>query len=365
MGVTLLDEMETGHLHFKKTVLSVSIAAFAERVTPQSSVLYSRSQIPAFNSRFVSPIMHVACNPPRCRSWTVKAIYLLCCLQLFNLSISAQASLNQAHVLNREVMTNKLESFFDSMALPSFQAQSLSNALAGDSNLKAFLGGSSYNSSDLVGPACKAAQAALGSDVVQIQPVDATEIDLNWSQACWAAPTCVVLPRSSQDVSKTLKIINFFQVKFAVRSGGHSPNPGWSSINNPGLLIDLQRFNQVTVNSDRSVASLGPGGRWGDVYAALDPYGVSVIGGRIPHVGVGGLILGGLRPPKRFTHQYDDRYPKVAYFISRESMVLLRIMSKTTKYENWILSIMFLLLINMTGCPCRWNNHRCKCTTEQ
>ena len=42
------------------------------------------------------------------------------------------------------------------------------------------------------------------------------------------------------------------------------------------------------------MASLGPGGRWGDVYATLDPYEVSVVGGRIPHVGVGGLILGGL-----------------------------------------------------------------------
>ena len=30
----------------------------------------------------------------------------------------------------------------------------------------------------------------------------------------------------------------------------------------------------------------------GDVYKALDPYGVSVIGGRILHIGVEGLIMG-------------------------------------------------------------------------
>lgn len=54
-------------------------------------------------------------------------------------------------------------------------------------------------------------------------------------------------------------------------------------------------LNQVTVDASLGIASLGPGGRWGDVYEALDPYGVSVIGGRIPHVGVGGLILGGLK----------------------------------------------------------------------
>lgn len=90
-------------------------------------------------------------------------------------------------------------------------------------------------------------------------------------------------------------MISFFQTKFSVRSGGHSPNPGWSSIRKPGILIDLQKLNKIAISTDKSVISLGPGGRWGDFYTALDPYGVSVIGGRLPDVGVGGLILGGLR----------------------------------------------------------------------
>ena len=106
-----------------------------------------------------------------------------------------------------------------------------------------------------------------------------------------------MFPSTAQGVSKTLKIVKFFHVKFAIRSGGHSPNPGWSSIRRPGILIDLQKLNQIGVSADHRIASLGPGGRWGDVFAALDPYGVSVIGGRIPHVGVGGLMLGGLNPP--------------------------------------------------------------------
>lgn len=57
----------------------------------------------------------------------------------------------------------------------------------------------------------------------------------------------------------------------------------------------MSKLNQVTVNADRSVASLGPGGRWGDVYATLDAYegDFGVIGGRLPTIGVGGLILGG------------------------------------------------------------------------
>lgn len=97
-------------------------------------------------------------------------------------------------------------------------------------------------------------------------------------------------------MAKVLKLVKFFRTKFSVRSGGHSPNPGWSNVNDNGLLIDLRRINQLSVSSDSSVVSLGPGLRWGDVYNALDPYGVSLIGGRIPQVGVGGLILGGWSP---------------------------------------------------------------------
>lgn len=82
-------------------------------------------------------------------------------------------------------------------------------------------------------------------------------------------------------------------MKFTVRSGGHSPNPGWSSMEKPGILIDLKKLNKVSISPDRKLASLGPGGRWGDVFTALDPYDVSVLGGRIPHVGVAGVILGG------------------------------------------------------------------------
>ena len=40
-------------------------------------------------------------------------------------------------------------------------------------------------------------------------------------------------------------------------------------------------------------AELGPSLLWDELYDRLDPYGVIVIGGRIPGVGVGGLILGG------------------------------------------------------------------------
>ena len=49
----------------------------------------------------------------------------------------------------------------------------------------------------------------------------------------------------------------------------------------------------VEYDSDASIARVLPGTRWHDVYEVLDEYGVSVAGGRLGHVGVGGLLTGG------------------------------------------------------------------------
>ncbi|CAG8980498.1 hypothetical protein HYALB_00013099 [Hymenoscyphus albidus] len=137
------------------------------------------------------------------------------------------------------------------------------------------------------------AQLVLGKDKTDTTPVNKTVASENWSQAVISEPYCILQPTNTIDVSNALKIINFFQVKFAIRSGGHSPNPGFSCIGKGGILLDLQRLNQVTLSDDKTFATLGPGGRWGTAIATLDAQGATIIGGRIPDVGVGGLILGG------------------------------------------------------------------------
>ena len=38
---------------------------------------------------------------------------------------------------------------------------------------------------------------------------------------------------------------------------------------------------------------VGTGLVWDDVYAALEPHNVTVLGGRVPGIGVGGFTLGG------------------------------------------------------------------------
>ncbi|KAM7196298.1 putative FAD-linked oxidoreductase [Naviculisporaceae sp. PSN 640] len=114
-------------------------------------------------------------------------------------------------------------------------------------------------------------------------------------------PTCILKPLTAAHVSKAVKVLNSGQGKtqgwtMAVKSGGHAPYAS-NNVQN-GVTIDLARLNSVTFesckhNSKYGFASIGAGARWGDVYAALEPQGVMVGGGREGHVGVAGFLLGG------------------------------------------------------------------------
>ncbi|KAK7996415.1 hypothetical protein PG989_004455 [Apiospora arundinis] len=141
--------------------------------------------------------------------------------------------------------------------------------------------------------ACKKAQEALGDLVVDTAPLNQTLVDKHWSDACDLEPYCIFTPTTSEDVSDLIKIVTQFQVKFAVRSGGHSPNPGWNGVDGRGVLFDLAGLNRLSVSVDGSVASFGPGARWLDILAATSAHNVSVLCPRTPDVGVGGFHLGG------------------------------------------------------------------------
>jgi hypothetical protein len=165
------------------------------------------------------------------------------------------------------------------------------------------------NSVETLAVACQTAREYLGEAQVEAAPIDQTVIGINWkagfrhlphsrasnverSETCYAYPSCAIQPKNSTDMSTSIQITNFFQVKFSVRSGGHSPNPGWSSVGSEVILLDLQRLDSVTLSSNGTVASLGPGERWNNAMTVLNAQGVSVQGGRLGQVAVGGLLLG-------------------------------------------------------------------------
>jgi FAD/FMN-containing dehydrogenase len=96
-----------------------------------------------------------------------------------------------------------------------------------------------------------------------------------------------------QDVSTAVRTLTRLSIcKFAIRSGGHTAHAGSANIKG-GVTIDLTALQEIAISADRGSVVVGPGQRWENVYAALQPYNASVAGGRAGTVGVGGSTLGG------------------------------------------------------------------------
>ncbi|KAI0050408.1 FAD-binding domain-containing protein [Auriscalpium vulgare] len=113
----------------------------------------------------------------------------------------------------------------------------------------------------------------------------------HWAASSSAVSACSVEPGSAADVGQILKIVGATKTPFAVKGGGHAENPGFSSTE--GVQIAMTRFNQVVNNAASGTVDIGSGLRWDEVYSALDGTGLTVIGGRIPDVGVAGFTIGG------------------------------------------------------------------------
>jgi FAD/FMN-containing dehydrogenase len=109
-----------------------------------------------------------------------------------------------------------------------------------------------------------------------------TEVNSYWSGALkMIKPACLVLPTSAQEVASIVQVLNGFpDVDFAVKSGGHDPNPGHASVED-GILIATRNMTGATYDAATGIASVGPGGEWNDVISDLEPYGVTIVGGRL------------------------------------------------------------------------------------
>lgn len=114
------------------------------------------------------------------------------------------------------------------------------------------------------------------------------------SKTCWLPAAGYLKPQNNVEVALSLKIVTYTQSPFVIRSAGHNANPGFSSIGETGIVLDLGALNTISLSPDRKIVSLGPGATWDSVYEELEKHELTVVGGRVPGVGVGGLITGGI-----------------------------------------------------------------------
>lgn len=104
-------------------------------------------------------------------------------------------------------------------------------------------------------------------------------------------PDLVVQPRTAAEVATAVRLARAHQLTLTVRSGGHS----MAGLSRPasGLLLDLARIADITVDPASRITRIGAGARWGAVAEVLGRYGLGITAGDTASVGVGGLTLGG------------------------------------------------------------------------
>ncbi|KIA75376.1 FAD-binding oxidoreductase [Aspergillus ustus] len=149
--------------------------------------------------------------------------------------------------------------------------------------------------------ACRKLSNLLPKDIIYPGSANYTQEATNdfWDIRTALSPSCIVVPRSADEVATAIEAISSCHAPFAVRGGGHMNIVGSNNINN-GVLIGLTNLNQVKVNAD--TVEVGPALTWYDVYSALEPYGRVAIGGRLKTIGVPGLtLIGGY-------HYFNNKY---------------------------------------------------------
>ena len=104
-------------------------------------------------------------------------------------------------------------------------------------------------------------------------------------------PALIIRCGSPDDVSRAIGFARDHGVLIAVRGGGH--NGGGLGVVDDGVVIDLARMADVTVDPGSETVVVGGGATWGDVDRATAEHGCVVPSGIISTTGVGGLTLGG------------------------------------------------------------------------
>lgn len=111
-----------------------------------------------------------------------------------------------------------------------------------------------------------------------------------WNPLTERTPIAIVQCGHEDDAVRAVEFARTHRLEVAVRSGGHS-HLAWSS--GDGLVIDLSRLKQITIDPVRRVVRAQGGVFGGEIAKAAGQFGLAPVLGQCPGVGATGVTLGG------------------------------------------------------------------------
>ncbi|MGY4154634.1 FAD/FMN-containing dehydrogenase [Bradyrhizobium sp. USDA 4461] len=112
-----------------------------------------------------------------------------------------------------------------------------------------------------------------------------------WNGMIDRRPAAVIYCAGADDVVAAVNFARSRSVPVAVRAGGH--NIGGASVCDHGLVIDLSRMKQITVDPVRRIARAEAGLNLGEFDTATQTHGLATTMGVNADTGIAGLTLGG------------------------------------------------------------------------
>jgi hypothetical protein len=139
--------------------------------------------------------------------------------------------------------------------------------------------------------AIRALAAKIDGHLVTPDDDDYDTARLIFNRAFDRHPALIVYCANASDVARGLEFAQKTNVSIAVRSGGHN-RAGFSTCDN-GVVLDLSKMNQVTVDAAKRVAHAAGGALTINLDAATQNVGLATTSAGCPTVGIAGLTLGG------------------------------------------------------------------------